>query len=236
MGLDAVEIIMEVEEAFDIELEESQWTKIRTPHDLIEAVMTRVAHAEPQSCLTRRAFHLLRAALLQSFPLARRDVIPSAQMKKLVPKSARREFVHQLAVDLNTPPLPSLVRPRWLFAAVVAVCLAVGVVIFLVLQSHTSLVPSTVLLTAAIASVAAVGYGFAVATRSLRSEFPQILATAGGVSRWIVAHKMDLSRAPAGHWTREQVAARVREILIAQLSCERTYREDALLVEELGMM
>jgi hypothetical protein len=62
-----------------------------------------------------------------------------------------------------------------------------------------------------------------------------MIATAGDLSRWIVAHKSNMAEVPPGKWTREQVAARVREILIEQLGCERNYCEDARLIEDLGM-
>jgi hypothetical protein len=41
MGLELVEIAMKVEDAFDIELEEGDWQKIRTPRDLIDAAMAK---------------------------------------------------------------------------------------------------------------------------------------------------------------------------------------------------
>jgi methylmalonyl-CoA mutase N-terminal domain/subunit len=79
------------------------------------------------------------------------------------------------------------------------------------------------------------GYLAAAATRALRSEFPPQVATVGDLARWIVAHKTDLAGSTPGKWTREQVAARVREVVIEQLDCAETYREDASFIQDLDM-
>jgi hypothetical protein len=50
-----------------------------------------------------------------------------------------------------------------------------------------------------------------------------------------MAHKSNLATPVAGRWTREQVAARVREIVIGQLGCESRYREDASFINDLGL-
>jgi hypothetical protein len=50
-----------------------------------------------------------------------------------------------------------------------------------------------------------------------------------------MAHKTDLATPLAGRWTREQVAARVREIMIATLGHKTRYRESASFVKDLGL-
>ena len=54
MGLDAVEIVMEVERAFDITLEDAEVEKISTPRELIEVVLGKVAQADAAGCLTHQ--------------------------------------------------------------------------------------------------------------------------------------------------------------------------------------
>jgi hypothetical protein len=87
------------------------------------------------------------------------------------------------------------------------------------------------------ASITAVGMGFLAkaATRAGCAEFPPQAATVGDLSRWIVAHKTDLVPSTPGKWTREQVAARIRDIAVEQLGCAETYREDASFVQDLGL-
>ena len=235
MGLDAVEIVMEIEDAFDVTLEDAEAVHIRTPGDLIEAVWRKVAHADAQGCLTQRAFNLLRAALLSAFPLKRRDIKPTTRMGAIVPKANRDQLRKQFATTLRTDPFPALVRPRWLVVLLTAPCLAAGFgVVVALLRLAPSLSWGTTAFAGAVSAVV-LGYLMALATKNLRSEFPPLIATVGDLSRWIMTHKPDLtSPGPARHWTREQVAARVREIVIEQLDCANSYREDAGFIDDLG--
>jgi hypothetical protein len=235
MGLDAVEIVMEVEAAFDIRLEDAEVEEISTPRDMIELVMGKVAQADAAGCLTQRAFNLLRAGLLLQLPLKRRDITPEARMANLVPRTHRKMLLECLAAELGTPPMPRLVRPKWLVNLLLVCCIGLSIALA-VLISRNGLWEHrmTLLLTA---FITAVGLGFlaGAATRAWRVEFPPQIVTVGDFSRWIVAHKTDLARSTPGKWTREQVAARIRDITIEQLGCAKTYREDASFVQDLGM-
>ncbi len=235
MGLDAVEIIMEVEEAFDIRLEDAEVEKVSTPGHLIDLVMGKVAQTDVVGCLTQRAFNLLRKSLLRQLPLKRPDIAPQARLADLVPKARRKNLLDCLAAELGTPSIPSLVRPKWLVRLLVACSIALGIATAALLfrhglWEHRSALFFTVLFTA-------VGTGLLAGalTRHCRVAFPPQIASVGDLSRWIVAHKRDLLPSSPGKWTREQVAARIRAITVEQLECSDTYREDASFVQDLGM-
>jgi hypothetical protein len=177
----------------------------------------------------------LRKALLRRLPLKRRDLYPSARMADLVPKASRGSLVRGLSAEFRTDPLPALVRPRWLVAVLVVPCLAVGGgVIAALLKTLLSLSWATVgfigVVTALVASCLA-----SMATRPFRTEFLPRAATVGDLSRSLVAHKTDLASPTPGRWTREQAAERVREIVIEQLDCAGTYREDVSFINDLGL-
>jgi hypothetical protein len=55
MGLDGVEILVQVEDTFDIRIEDADAEQMRTPGDFIESVWSKVAQADSTACLTRRA-------------------------------------------------------------------------------------------------------------------------------------------------------------------------------------
>ena len=73
-----------------------------------------------------------------------------------------------------------------------------------------------------------------VATRSCRTEFPKGFRTAGDLARWIMEQKVDLANCGTKGWTREEVAAGVRKILVEILGCESRYHEDASIISDLG--
>lgn len=235
MGLDAVEIMMAVEEAFDIRLEDADMAKVRTPRDLIEVVMRKVAHADPSACLTQRAFNLLRQALLRHLPLKRRDIAPSVRLAEIVPKPNRAELLENLAAHLKTGPLPDLVRPQWLVGLLIAQSLTAGLVVGLLSPRLLANPTGTACFWVGVCAAVIVHICGWIATTRYCVEFPPGTATVGDLSRWILSHKSDLASPTSGRWTREQVAARVREIVIENLGCGDRYREDSLFVEELGV-
>jgi acyl carrier protein len=235
MGLDGVEIVMAVEEAFDIQLEDAEAMKAETPRDLIDLVMSKVRGADAAGCLTQRAFNRLRTALQHQLPLKRKVISPQVRMADLVPKEQRKVFVKCLANELGTPPLPPLVRPAWLVNGLMIGCVVLGIAVAAGLfRHHLREYRGNLLL---VAAVVAAGLGFLARalTQAFCVEFPPRIQTVGELARWIVAHKRDLGSAAPGKWTREQVAARIRDITSEQLGCADKYHEEASFVKDLGM-
>ncbi len=235
MGLDGVEILMDVEDAFDIQIVEGEIAKLATPRDLIDVVTRKVAHADAAACLTQRAFNQLRAALLHQLPLKRRDITPRARMAVLAPKDRRKALLERLAAELQTPPMPALVRPRGLVPGLVGCSVLLSLIIagFLFrdgLWEHRSALFATALIVAVGSGILAI-----VATAGCCTEFPPLIETVGNLARWIVGHKSGLDQSGPGKWTREQVAERIRAITIEHLNCAQAYREDASFVRDLGM-
>ena len=235
MGLDAVEILMEVEETFEITFADSEAESILTPRDLIESILRKVGEADPSVCLTQRAFNLLRQILLRRLPLKRRDIRPSSRLAELVPKPQRAQLLSEIAGELKTGPLPDVIRPPWLVKMITLQSLAVGLAMGLTLHRWAPEASGSMGLWVGLAAALAAHICTWFATARFRTDFPSLIATIGDLSRWVTAHKSDLASPIPGRWTREQVAERVRQIVINQLGCERRYREDASFVKDLGL-
>ena len=60
MGLDAVEIVMSVEETFGIEISDADAESLQTPKQLIEFICQRIKSSDEASiCISQRAFLVL---------------------------------------------------------------------------------------------------------------------------------------------------------------------------------
>lgn len=108
MGLDTVELVMEVEESFGISLPDDRASKIRTVGDLYAAVLdlTRAGKRNRDACLSAATFYSLRRHLLRHVP----DVSalrPSASVDASLPRVRRRVLWARLAdeMDLRFPAL-----------------------------------------------------------------------------------------------------------------------------------
>ncbi len=73
------------------------------------------------------------------------------------------------------------------------------------------------------------------ATKWMRAEFRSSMNCVAHLARWVVANAPDVVKAPPGQWSREQVSAITRQIVIDILCCEERYREDAHFVKDLGL-
>jgi len=235
MGMDGVEILMEVEEAFGVEISDAEAERMETPRDLIDCVMQRLGTTATATCLTQRAFHLVRRALMRQLPVTRKQVRPTERMAALVPKEQRAALVERLSQEWGAGPLPALGRPRWLVWVLSAFSAATGLGSVAILRRYAPLENWGVLLLLGGMATAVMAFLAWAATERARSEFSPEVATVGGVAQWLLAHKPDLAQPGQKGWTRDQVAARVREIVIGTLGCADTYREDASFVGDLGL-
>jgi hypothetical protein len=80
MGLEAVELIMAIEETFGISITDAEGAAILTPADLIRTIESKVRCADPAACPTQKAFHRLRRAMCETLHVARASVVPEAAL------------------------------------------------------------------------------------------------------------------------------------------------------------
>ena len=233
---------MQVEEAFDIVIEDGEAEKSVTPGHLIELILSKVGRTTDATCLTQRAFHRARASLMRQLHIKRDEIRPDTPLTGLFPRPTRRQQVRQVLADLGLSKEIELTRPEWLQKAILAVdiCGALGLTAYLLMRPFSS---NFALLNFAFGSPLLAGILFVIlfswaalyVSRSKQNEFQPSMANVGHLARWIVANAPDLVKAPPGPWSREQVSEVVRQIVVEALCCEEIYRENANFVKDLGL-
>jgi hypothetical protein len=192
--------------------------------------MTKVATTATEICLTHRSFNFLRQFLVRRCSLDRKTVRPDTLLSTAFPTEGRLTRLQQLSADLAIQSSPQLVRPQGLKLCISALALAAGTGAA-VPFTHS---PIPIWVPALLAATGSAVLG-AFVTRTFCTEFPEELTTVSHLAHWIMTHKPDLATAETTGWTREQVAARVRDIVTQTLGCESVYREDARFVQDLGL-
>lgn len=128
MGLDAVELVMEVEESFGIKIPDEQASRMATVGELYALVLekTRDRSRESQVCLSAATFYELRRNLSQYLPDTLR-LRPNWYVEQTLPKFGRRKLWNRLQKDLDVR-FPQLRHPWWVVLAIilVAVVTAIG--------------------------------------------------------------------------------------------------------------
>jgi acyl carrier protein len=123
MGLDTIELVIEVEKAFDISILDADAEKIITVGQLYDCVVSKLPAQETERCLSAAAFYRFRRELTGQFGVNRRDVRPSTLIGSIVPAPKRRSEWRLLGQRLDWY-LPSLVRPPWMRTALVGLILS----------------------------------------------------------------------------------------------------------------
>jgi len=126
MGLDAVEIVMEVEESFGITIPEERAGNVRTVGDLYAIVLdlTKDINRDNSVCVTASTFRSLRRHLIPYVSNAR-SIRPSRTIADSLPLRGRQRLWARLGheMDLRMPPLQ---RPSWLALAAILLTVTAG--------------------------------------------------------------------------------------------------------------
>src|SRR5664280_2783691 len=110
MGLEGVETVIEVEETFGIVVSDQEAGSIRTVGQLCELVVSKLSSSE--ACASMVAFNRLRRTLQTTAGVARREVVPAASLKVLLPALHRHKAWQQLS-GASQLRLPALRRSAW---------------------------------------------------------------------------------------------------------------------------
>lgn len=126
MGLDGVELVMNIEDEFDIKIEDEATVSLQTIGDLARYVTWQLRSKWPRvSCPTTKSFYEIRRLLRQKLPVKRRDIRPSTRLNELIPRRLRRRILRSL--EHRSHWVPELQRPRVLVRIGIVLAVAAGV-------------------------------------------------------------------------------------------------------------
>lgn len=125
MGLDGVELVMEFEDEFGIQIPDAAAEEMPTVGDVVEFVHTELSRTlkQAESCLTSRSFYKLRRGLIKLLSLPRREITPKTELEQMIPRKQRREIWDNLhSYHLRLPSLERSTVTVWNTSLVVIVC------------------------------------------------------------------------------------------------------------------
>ena len=227
MGLDGVELVIALEEAFGVQLEVEEAVKTVSPRSIGDLIFSKLKTSDERVCQSQRAFYILRKALINTFKLKREDVSLDTRFRSFIPAEREREVWPQLQVAVAARHWPDLSRPVWMTRLITASSLTVLVItIFVSHRFHWGLAIGSILgviLTAVFASLAA------RFTTPFRHYVPARFQTV----RDLIPPAMT---SDCITWTREQVSDVVKQVVMEQLAVKETdYTEDSLFIDDFGM-
>jgi hypothetical protein len=114
MGLDIVEFVMAVEDSFETRIPDRDAEKLTTPRKLIDYLHGQLPQALTTSCLSQRAYYILRREV--RFQIQRDDVRlrPSTKFDDILSENDAKEAWHQIGDRLRAKNWSSARPGRWL--------------------------------------------------------------------------------------------------------------------------
>src|SRR5437762_13438344 len=90
VGLDGVEQILAVEDAFQIHIADEEAGSVSTVGDLHDLVVSKLQWQDSKRCLTSAAFYRTRSGIVDTLGIDRRKIRPATPLEILLPRNNRR--------------------------------------------------------------------------------------------------------------------------------------------------
>ena len=113
MGLEGVELIMDVEDRFHTSFPDAELERMKTVGDLYNFIMARIRSQHSTACPSAAMFYPIRRILVDQFNVERSLVRPSTLLESLIDTEARPNFWNTIESAVATK-LPRLHRSKWL--------------------------------------------------------------------------------------------------------------------------
>jgi len=232
MGLDAVELVMRVEDRFSVRLSDADCTRVGTIADLAALVISKLPKS-PTACVTARTFYKLRSHMVAQCGIERRQVRPSARIGDLIPTGLAHTWRRLRLTDAAIPAL--VVSPVLDLAMLVltGILVSMGFLFSGVLVREMGVVIALVTWVVAIALLVAANK---LTTGVLAHCLPFDISTVGDMVRCITPIEFPLNAPGKGLIVQQHVLAEIRKITATQLGMPiEQVRAESHLIHDLKM-
>lgn len=228
MGLDTVELALEIETAFGIDISDADASRMITPGHIIDHVEARIGRTGQTPLPGMRAFYRIRRACLHAGIGTRHSIRPQTSLSALFPRSSRRADWPRVGAAFGIDCWPRLQHSRFALGLIWAGSATAAGTASLRWFQGLEAIPMGLALWGLLAGVVF------WATRGLRSTFPNDLESI----RDLVGHCLD--RRPLEFWTEAETLdrgriARIVKTIVCRYCDPGSYREDAHIVRDLGL-
>ena len=108
MGLDIVELVMAIEEEFQIAISDADVNQCDTVGNVVDLVYSRVRKDADETCPSQHGFYVVRKKLMGILGVPRSQIRPDTRLDELIQERKRRFYwkriVEELTHDKNTWP------------------------------------------------------------------------------------------------------------------------------------
>lgn len=233
MGLDTVELVMEVEDAFDVEIPDDRAGQMLTVGDLYDFIVeSKRDVVDPRGiCLSAATFFAIRRALISEIDILPRSLRPRTSVQATLPTTGRRTLWAKLQSSLDLK-LPTLCRPKWLVAISTALAIIATLLVSVLVYQEWG--PNHAVWIG-ILSLVLIGVIASLITAPFATLPRPIFVTFRGLSNVVLAHNYAKLSQKFNTWNPADVWDALQIIIVEQLGVNsELVTKDASFVKDLG--
>jgi len=229
MGLDVVELILAVEDTFQIHIADEEAGNVSTVGDLHSLVVSKLQGQDSKRCLTSAAFYRTRRGIVDILGIDRREIRPSTPLEVILPRNGRRQKWHRIQESMKLK-LPDLQHPGWIQLGLLTLGIALAVVPGLYRRVGYGWIALLFFLGLVIG-------GFLIRlSPALAVVFPNHDATVGDLARDVLAVNHARLVDQVGSWNKKDVWETICRVIVMQTAIAREkISPEAGIVDDLGM-
>jgi hypothetical protein len=235
MGLDGVELVLAVEDAFAIHMEDEEARKVVTVGDFYNLVLAKLQGEDTNRCLTSAAFYRTRRGFVDGLGMNRRGIGPSTTLEAILPRGNRRANWRrvQAATNLHIPDLefPTSLQLSLLafgmiisFTTTAAVYHGLGIQIGIVYGLIALVVGGSIVTI------------LTKLSRPAAAAFPHRAVTVGDLSKDVLATNHAQLAKSVGSWNKKEVWEALCRVIVIQTGiAPENIKPEARIVKDLGV-
>ena len=229
MGLDIVELVLAIEDGFQIHIADEEASTISTVGELHDLIIAKLKGQEAKLCLTSAAFYRTRRGIVEALGVDRRAIKPSTPLASLLPQNDRRAhwISIQNAMEFEVPELRHSSATQIAFVSS-------GVLLALISGFYFHLGLGWLMWL----FIAGLVFGGLLlkASPALATEFPNHDQTVGDLARDVLAANHAQLAEQVGGWTKHDTWETLCRLIANQTGVRReAIRPEAGIVGDLGI-
>ena len=223
MGLDGVELLLAIEDEFQIAITDEEAFRSETPAKLTEIVYLKMRQSEHDVCPSQHGFYKVRKYMTDFLKIPRMTIKPDTPLKNLIQKKNRRKNWAAIlsALSGGQTVFAPLERPKWLKLAIYLIIPVIAFPVLLRLTYYT--VNLSVIMTGALIPL------LMLLTTPMKYEFPDNFYSVKDLIRIIGTLQTKT-------WDKDELYKKIRKIIAQQLNIkEEDIHPDSHFIKDLGM-
>ncbi len=229
MGLDYVELILAVEDSFQIHIADEEANTLSTVGDLHKLVVAKLQGQDTKRCLTSAAFYRTRRGIVETLAIDRRKIKPSTPLEAILPLSIRRKTWREIQAATKLK-LPDLQHP----ASIQLTLLTIGVATAMAPGIYARAGFAWLLMLFFLGLV--LGALLMKWSPSLAVEFPNHDATVGDLARDVLAVNHARLVDEVGGWNKKDVWESLCRVIVIETSvAPEEITPEARILSDLGI-